>query len=292
MILQESTRSAGRGLLLALVLFTGLLPAACSSAPVDGLKILNEVADLVEAKFYDPNLRGVDWGAIRKRAANEAIGVRNPDELASIINDMLAELSTSHTSYHPLTDPDYFDLLDIFSSGPLGSSLDELFPGGIVQYCGIGVRTRWINARQFVSEIPEASPAFEAGLKVGDELLSVEGEGFHAIESFRNRVGRELNLTIRRREGPGGILTLRVTPRMIRPGEMYLESLRRSVTVLQRADRRIGYLRVRSYAGEQYHEAVEDAVLFGALAEAEGLILDIRGGWGGGRRAPPVPEPL
>jgi len=45
--------------------------------------------------------------------------------------------------------------------------------------------------------------------------------------------------------------------------------------------KKIGYVHIWSYAGEQYQQLLEEEIAFGKLKEADSLILDLRDGWGG-----------
>ena len=81
------------------------------------------------------------------------------------------------------TEPAYYDLLDIFS-GAIHRDLRRLFPDGEVAYTGIGVFTREVDGRTFVSGVLEGLPADKAGLRVGDEIVSVGGRPYAAVASF------------------------------------------------------------------------------------------------------------
>ena len=58
--------------------------------------------------------------------------------------------------------------MDIFANG-LRRDLPRLFPGGKVVYPGIGIFTREVDGKVFVSGRMEGLPG-EAGLLVGDEM--------------------------------------------------------------------------------------------------------------------------
>ncbi len=87
-------------------------------------------------------------------------------------------------------------------------------------------------------------------------------------------------LEVRRVKG-GPTFPVEVVPRRIRPNEFFLSAMRASVQVVEREGRRWGYVRVWSYARRQYHRLLIEELAEGRLKDVDGLVLDLRGGWGG-----------
>jgi len=240
--------------------------------------ILDEVWRLVEERFYDPSFGGHDWAAIgatyREFARDTA-----PAALPSLVNRMLGELGASHTAYLTRADVAYYDIADIFS-GDLRRQLPRVFPDGEVSYVGIGALTREIGGKIFVYGLPAGLPAERAGLRTGDEIVAADGAAFDAIKSFADKAGQTVTLTIRRATtAPTEDVT--VTAERIKPNEAYLSAIARSARLIGSGGRKIGYIRMWSYAGREYQHALEEAISRGALKNADALIWDLRGGWGG-----------
>src|SRR4029077_10177284 len=82
----------------------------------------------------------------------------------------------------------------------------------------------------------------------------------------------------RRRGEP--LLALRVLPRQVHPAEEWLGGARGAARVLDVKGHRIAYALVWACAGEEPQRLLGEA-LAGSLAQAEALVLDFRGGWGG-----------
>jgi len=274
-----------RPITVALLISTALgLPAGAAEPTAEAL--FTEVWERVRQDFYDPALRGVDWEEARQRYGEEVRQAPDLDAAARAINGMLAELGTSHTRFYTRDEPALHELLDLFSAGPLGGEIAALYPGGEVSYPGIGVFTRELPEGLFVSGVLEGGPAAASGLLVGDRLLTVAGEPFHPIRSFRGRVGESLALRVERaRPGdgePGAVLTLTVVPARIRPGELFLDAMRASARIIEREGVKVAAVHAWSYAGEQYQDLLVELVTGdGPLAGADALVLDIRDGWGG-----------
>jgi carboxyl-terminal processing protease len=269
-------RAAGRLLAVLLLLATPI--AAAAQAPPTSPAILDEVWRTVNERFYDAHFGGHDWAAIgeiyRDRARDTA-----PPALPALINRMLGELGASHTAYLTADDTAYYDLADIFS-GALRRELPRVFREGEVSYVGIGALTRKLDGKIFVYGLPAGLPAARSGLKTGDEIVAADGNEFEPVKSFLGKTGQSVTLTIRR-AAAGPTETLTVTPERIKPDEAYLTAIKESARIIPAEGRRIGYIRMWSYAGREYQHALEEAIASGPLKDADALIWDLRGGWGG-----------
>jgi carboxyl-terminal processing protease len=160
------------------------------------LAVFEEVWRTVRQHFYDPTFHGLDWAAVGEKYRPLAAAAGSDAERSAVINRMLSELSASHTGHYTASDPTYYQLLDIFSRA-LRQPLSRLFPNGQVSYPGIGIFTKLLDGKTFISGVLAGLPASKAGLMVGDEILAADGESFHPIKSFA-KVGEEVTLTIRR----------------------------------------------------------------------------------------------
>jgi carboxyl-terminal processing protease len=244
----------------------------------------DEVWETVRDRFYDRDLRGLDWPAIRKRYQPMADAADSREQLAVVINAMLAELGTSHTQFYTPEDPAYYQLADIFIDSLRRHGLDRIFPSGEVTYPGIGAFTNDDDQRRaIVTGVVEDTPAHQASLLIGDEILAADDLPFRPVASFRGKVGVPVTLSVRRDPG-GPPMTLDVTPAAIHPNAMFLRGLQASAHVVAAANGvRVGYVHVWSYAGSAYQRALEDQIVDGPLRDADALVWDLRDGWGGAR---------
>ena len=129
-----------------------------------------------------------------RRCARATVPRRHPRapgrKRRSSINAMLAELGASHTHYYTPEDPAYYQLADIFVGALERRGLERVFPKGEVTYPGIGAFTRPTSqGRTFITGVIEGAPAHQAGLLVGDEILSADDRPFRPVE-FVPRQGR------------------------------------------------------------------------------------------------------
>lgn len=255
-------------------------PAMSASATV-----FEEVWQTVRDRFYDPHLHGLDWIAIRKRYGQDAERATSEDGLADVINRMLSELHASHTRYYAPDEPEYYQVADIFAGALRRHGLERAFPDGRISYPGIGILSRTdTRGRTFVIGVIDSTPAKQAGVLAGDEIVSADGVPFLPVGSFRGKIGKQVVLALRR---AGTVVQATVTPADIEPGKMFLDGMKASARVVQANGRRIGYVHVWSYAGYAYQRALEHLIAEGPLKDSDALIWDLRDGWGGA-----VPEYL
>ncbi len=272
-----------------------------SSTSTDLGKLFDAVAERTAKDFWDKErLATVGW---EKRAAEVRQSVVDAPDLAQAvrrINALLGELKSSHTGLFTPDDVEYYILLAVFDGADMPQQeQDERFWGAGVTYAGIGHFSAQIDGRDFVDAVLEGSPAERAGMKVGDEIVAVDGAPYHPIRSFRGKVGRRAEIAIRRtRDGP--VHTLPVQVMSIAPLHAFREATQASARTIEREGRRIGYVHVWASVGEDSANALKDTLdkmgattpffltnargsgrRSGEPPRLDGLIVDMRGRIGG-----------
>ncbi|KOP23719.1 peptidase S41 [Hapalosiphon sp. MRB220] len=247
-------------------------------------KIFEQVWQTINDNFYDPKFNGVDWKAIREKYKSQATQTKSNQEFAAIINRMLGELQTSHTHYYTQDEPAYYQILGIFvpRSGELQKQLIKFFPKGKIEYTGIGAFTKNINGKTFVSAIIEKSPAAAAALKIGDQILSVDGRPYQAIQSFQGKAGKEVKLLIQRSAATNSQTEIAIAPKIFDAKTMFIDAQQASIQNIQREGKKIGYIHIWSHAANEDQQQLQSEIIYGRLKDSDGLVLDFRDGWGGG----------
>lgn len=260
----------------------GSIAPSASASP----DLFDTVWQTVSERFFDPKFNGVDWAALKEQYKPRVSQAPSSTAKADLINEMLGKLRTSHTRFYTPDTPQYYQLLGVFSprDSQLRSQLRTKFPKGKIEYTDIGIFTTEIEGKTFIKAILDGSPAETAGLQVGDRIVSVDNKPFHPIESFAGKANRPIQMQIQRTSDPASQQQITVTPKLFDGITMFLDAMRDSVEVIERSGKKIGYIHIWSYAGEQYQEKLEEELAFGRLKDADALILDLREGWGG---APP-----
>lgn len=110
------------------------------------------------AGFYDPNMHGRDWNAIRKRYEPLLASVGHPGEFSIVLNMMTGELESSHSEVSAQGTP----------GGPNGTP--SAHPGFTIDwsYSGPGIK---------VQEVPYNAPGSYSGTKIsaGEIVLQING---------------------------------------------------------------------------------------------------------------------
>jgi carboxyl-terminal processing protease len=242
-------------------------------------QVFESVWSTVQENFFDPNFNGVDWEKKRSQYRPLAKQAKSTEELAKVINQMLKELNTSHTRFYTQNEPEYYQIAGIFRDFLL-KDLKRFLPNEKLAYTGIGIYTEELDKQTFIKAIINGSPGEKAGLKIGDRLISVDGKPFQAIQSFVGKANQEVVMTIQRQANtsPQEII---VVPKVFNPATMFLDAVKDSVEVIEKEDKKIGYIHIWSYADPQYQEQLETELIYDRLKDTDALVWDLRDGWGG-----------
>lgn len=239
-----------------------------------------EVERVVAERFYDEHLHGVDWAGECEKHRGRALAATSPAELGVVVNDLLAELEASHTAFYPVGSRTWAELLDVF----LDDEPWDWWPAGFVDlpvtYVGVGIVTREIDGRVFIADVYPGTPAWWESLQVGDEIVSVNGQRWTDTLPWPAPAGEAVTVDIRW-ERDGDMRTLALRGKALRPDDVFMEAQRQSLRVFERDDVKVGYIRMRNGAGALYADLFDQQIHSQELSDADALVLDIRGGWGG-----------
>jgi carboxyl-terminal processing protease len=268
--------------LAAAVLAPALIGAAAAyTAPTLGKAVFDRTVEIVNEEFYRPS----ELDAFNKAVGDilvDANGLADADDATvdAAIDAALASLNTSHTRRYAPNDVAYFELLDVFRFN-YRRELRRMFPrDGEIAYDGVGMTTREIDGKVFVSDVYDGGQASRANVKVGDEILAADGAAFAEIGSFAGKAGKDVVLTLRRKEN-GPALDIKVRVERLPPSETLLKAIDDSARVIDRDGRRIGYIRIWAYTEHEAGDILNSALGGGRLADVDGLVLDLRSRWGG-----------
>ena len=239
--------------------------------------LFEEIVNIVEEHFYNPDQIIKDFPAIKANYRIKLQNVSSQKSFSSLVNAMLGKLNASHTYYLTQDDYEYYQLCALFSKIP---EIGKLFDGKEVLYPTVGILTQDIEDRVYIVAVLAGSVAEKAGLLKGDEILSANGQPYLPIASLRSHIGENIVFKIRRKQMDGPF-TVVMQPVLVNPEQEMLEAQKSSVRIIERNKTRIGYIHIYSYAGYEYHQELLNALTWGKLKEADALIIDLRYGLGG-----------
>ena len=230
------------------------LPAIVSQLTPSANSAAGEAATPEEMeKLFKPFWQA--WDIVHAQYVDQPV----EDELLmrGAIQGMLDSLGDQHTSY---MDPEQFRQANIPLEG---------------EYEGIGA---WVDTTQdyltIVSPMPD-SPAENADLKPGDEIIAIDGEDMTGIDG---------NLAIRKVLGPAGTnVTLTVRRESVtEPFDVTVERAHIVVPSIEsrELENNIAYVRLFTF-GENSTEELRNALELQLNQNPAGLILDLRNNGGG-----------
>lgn len=276
-------------IVLAVCLFVSIGHAAAQQRrmdpPENGAQVNDEFRRLFDAvvaatrhAFWNKErLQEVRWELRAEEARAGVVEAATLQEAARRINALLGLLRTSHTSLQTPEDVFYYLQKDVF--------------WGKGSFDGIGTFSERIDDRDFIDAILEGSPAAQAGLKVGDELVAVDGAPYHPIQSFRAKSGLKAAVGVRRRRD-GPVETIPIPVETISPLEAFGAATLASARVIERDGFSFGYVHIWASLGDSEKALVEALGRFGigkwrgqsnrlTPLAVDGLIVDMRGKIGG-----------
>lgn len=270
--------------LAAAMLVFAIGGAGAAEAPKSGNTVFDRSVELVIDNFHDTGALDRFREAVKRQVEdrNQPLNAESPAaRVDAAIDAVLASLGASHTGRFKPDTIDYFELADIFRFA-IRNDMRRLFPGdGEASYPGIGMITKQVGGSRFVTDVYDGSTADRAGILVGDEILSVDGAPYSEIGSFQGKVGRTVDVSLRRSAGADPMV-VRVAVERLRPLRTFEKAIEDSIAVTQQQGRRIGYVRLWTLSTPDGLDAVARELAAGRLKDVEGIIVDLRGRWGGG----------
>ncbi len=167
-------------------------------------QIFNDAWRIERDYFYDPEMHGVDWNAMRQRYGGMLEDARTRDDVNYVIGELLGELNSSHT-YKGGGDVDQPKQRSV---GLLGA--DFALENGAYRIRHI------VDGAPWDSEV--RSPLARPGIKVkeGDYILAVDGTPLDVKQdpyaAFQGMAGKTVSLTVNDRPTLQGSHTVLVTP--------------------------------------------------------------------------------
>jgi carboxyl-terminal processing protease len=231
--------------------------------------VVRKVDDAIANKLYSKKLAQTVWkDALKKNFAN-IVSSRNMQELSSSMGAVFAELHTSHCNFVTTNDEMYYFLHALF--GDFNRKLRK----GKVDYVGCFIGGQPFERNQ-VRYILDGSPAAKAGLQIGDRVLKVNDTDYVGYTNFLGTAGTKSSILIERN---GVTKTLSIKPGKEDLYSAYCDATRNSVKIEEINGKKIGYIHVWS-GGRRSFEAL-DEMMEEKLADTDGLIFDMRDGYGG-----------
>ncbi len=223
--------------------------------------------------FYDPNMNGVDWPAVRDKYLPLVERVRDREELNDVIAQMVSELGALHTFVFGgdiRKGPDQVQLAS------LGARLERTASGYLVKHI----------YRSDPDRPEKRAPLARPGVEVaeGDVIVAVNGRSALSAadmgELLRNRAGKQVLLSVL----PGGkgqareVVVKPITIQQENDLRYHEWEYTRRLMVEQAGGGQIGYVHLRYMTGDDIAQWAQD---YYPVFQRQGLIIDVRHNGGG-----------
>ncbi len=261
---------------------TPILDAAAKGASADGVqspfdlrvtpdycqKTSSKVDQLISKNLYSEAIAKNEWVKAKAEFSKKILESKTMMDLDSSINEAIKKLHLSHCQFVTTNDETYYFLNALFSrfNTKLKAKMD--FTGVI--YGGNGLPFNQVRY------IIDGSPGEQSKFFVGDKIITVSGEPFVGQANFFKTSGKKIAVVVER-DGKGVNLT--ITPIFKDPYLAYNEGTIKSARIFDVPEGKVGY--VHLWAGGQESRDAFEALLATKLAETDGLIIDMRDGYGG-----------
>jgi tricorn protease len=224
--------------------------------------------------FYDRNMNGVNWNAMRDRYLPLVDRCADRDELNAVIAQMVAELSALHTFVEggDLRKPE--DQVDLAT---LGARLrrDDKAGGYVVEHIYL-----------HDPDLPDQAPPLakpDSLVKEGETIVSIDGQSALSVADERallhGKAGQQVMLEVKSEKGD--IRDVLVTPmkgdddRRLRYSEWEYS---RRLKVESDSNGAIGYVHLRAMGSDDINQWARD---YYPVFQRQGLIIDMRHNGGG-----------
>ncbi|QQR56736.1 MAG: hypothetical protein IPG59_17300 [Candidatus Melainabacteria bacterium] len=230
-------------------------------------KILDNVDKKIVKSIYSEKLATEVWPKSLAENKEKILASKTLVELQERMTAALAPLNSSHLNFVTKNDPMMFYLMALFGDiQRVSRDLKENYTGFVTGGAGF--------AHNRVRYVVDNSPAAKAGICIGDIILRVDNEPYSGLLNFKAKNKQTIEIE---REGHKQKVSL--TPILANYYDEYNQALEKSATILNEGGKKIGYVHVWG-GGAPTHDLF-DIVLSHKLHSADGLILDMRDGYGG-----------
>lgn len=245
-------------------------------------QIFNEAWRQMRDFFYDPNMHGVNWTAIRKKYEPLAAAVNHRADLNYVIGEMIGELNVGHAYVGGGDRPVY----KAVKLGLLGAQLSR-DGSGYYRIDKILKGENWTSGTR--------SPLTEVGVEVseGNYIIAVNGMDVSRVDDLYkllvNMADRQVELTVNSTPSAVGAHKTIVVPVEDESGLYYYNWVQDNIRKVNEATNgKVGYIHIPDMGVEGLNEFVK---YYYPQLSKKALIIDDRGN-GGGNVSPMIIERL
>lgn len=244
-----------------------ILPLAIFAAHIQSSweKNWSTVRSAIESRYYARESNKKFMTDLLNKYEPKARAATSEEGFEAAVNAMIDDFKDSHFDLFTKSDQGFY-MMDSLSRGDKG----DLMPS-------IGA---WFDPKPeglVVQMLIEGGEAANAGLRKGDVVLTVNGQPARPILSFNNHKGETVKLGYKR-----GTATLSADVKVVEQNgtDFFLDGTKNSSRIIEAGGKKYGYIHLWTMSNEAQKSALAGAV-YGKFKDTDGMILDIRDGFGG-----------
>ncbi len=246
---------------------------------------IDSICSILRTEYFDPEMAGLDWDKVCQEANVKARNAKDEKEFRAIAASLPAALKTSHTAYYAQNESNFAILYSVYGNLDRFKKVTAQH-GGPPLLRGAGIFAKEIDGRIFIDNILNGSPAENAGLKEGDELLGPSDAIFAARWPDNKTVDEANTAIVRYRRTPSGPVESRMVELVSGDALRILNTATgKSLRVIERNGVKIGYLRGWAMLTRNATGGPADGLrsaLNGEFGDVSAVVFDARGRVGGG----------
>jgi carboxyl-terminal processing protease len=242
-----------------------LLSSPQPSQGIDFKDAWSKVQSGISQRYYARQARKGDMDRLFAKYQPIAEKAKSKSEFDKAVNGMIEEFGDSHFALLTDEDQGYYMMENLAN------------PSTSVQMPQIGIWAKPVSGGYAVQMVMEGSDAFEAGVRRGDLLKTIDGQPYSPVLALKGKENRTVKLGYVHN---GQAKTAECEVRSANGLDMFLRATRDSVRIIEVGGKKIGYIHLWTQASDEFRNALKAAVL-GRLRDTDAFILDLRDGFGG-----------
>ncbi len=250
--------------------------------PVEWAQIYDESWRQMRDYFYDKNMHGVDWDAVRTKYSVLVPYVAHRSDLAYIIGEMIGELNIGHAYSQNGEAP----MAQRIKQGLLGAQFEK-------DKSGVFKITRILDGVAWDKKLYSPLRTIASNVKVGDFILAIDGISTSTTNDIYtllvNKANRYVELTINstpKSEGARKVVVKTIADEAALYYYSWVENNIKKVS--EATDGKVGYIHIPDMGVEGLNEFMKH---YYPQLNKQALIIDDRGN-GGGNVSPMIAERL
>lgn len=236
--------------------------------------IRNKITNL----YYNRKAKATEIKKYLDDAKPQVLAAKNDHEFRVAIKAMIHRFGDSHFDFYDKHDQEFY-LFDALARGNQALKMPTIGAYFVPTHVTIDGKVQ--KAWQ-IDMVLNNSQADEKKLLPGDIILDADGKAFSPIDSFAGTIDKPVKLKVLRKlpNNESKEIEISIIPQSENAINEFLFATIQSEKVILYKGKKFGYIHVWTLANPQFASALNSAVLAN-LYNTDGLIFDIRGGFGG-----------